>query len=674
MRSRLLHRLLPGVLLALTSGPVCLGAPPPVVLLYHEDADVRTKTIESLAAGNDPALIDDLIRAQSVENYTPVHITYQKVLSRLAGQRLPPSETNWKAWLASEVEAGRLKIDYLPVDPAEAGPSERAGLQPLASQLGPDRFAAMAERLRSPSGATPDGNALRYMVANDHLPQVQHFLAGDWLVETLGRKDVNINLLAYCLNGLAEPGPLRDKINTRVIACLQSGQDATVTAALQMIAGVEGFTTVFRVPGAEPYVRGLLESKNQEIARAARRAMTRITPEDFAHDASYAEAFRDLYDTLGRRYPCFALKGIDWGAVGEELLPKVKTITTNEQFGMLCLQLVARLEDSHAALLPAKAQLPRPPFPQWDPGFACLLDNRDRPVVFYLDRAGPAEKAGVAIGMTVTKVDGRPVVEVMEAWNKRATRYAGFSSQRYLNYQAARMFCRQLAHGQVVELEFEQLSGESLTCRLPCTLPVRYLPRLPVPIAKISDSANVSWTMLDDQIGYLHVRRIASDLIPRLDQAVAELHEAGGLIVDVRGNSGGGFDAVRAHRNFATDDSEEPNRPRFLGPVALLLDSRCISAAEGWASWFIARKRATSFGETTAGASSGKETYLLKNGLYRVQFPVKAYTGFLDRPIERRGLEPDVPLRQTAADLAEGRDTVLEAARKDLRQRLAQTN
>jgi len=44
----------------------------------------------------------------------------------------------------------------------------------------------------------------------------------------------------------------------------------------------------------------------------------------------------------------------------------------------------------------------------------------------------------------------------------------------------------------------------------------------------------------------------------------------------------------------------------------------------------------------------------------------QAYRGFLDRPIERRGLEPDVPLRQRSADLAAGRDTVLEAARRHL--------
>jgi carboxyl-terminal processing protease len=639
---------------------------PPVALLYHNDHKVRIGAIQRLAAEEDSSFIDDLIRAKSVENYTPVHNAYRTHLLRLADLRSLPDGMNWKAWLAAEVEAGRLEIDYLPVDTAAVDESLRSELQPFASQAGPEKFDKMTRRLMSPTGQVPDSDALRYLVANDHLPEIQKFLAGDWLTQTLGRKDVNINTVAYHLNGLADPGPLRDKINASVIACLQSDDVTTVAKALNLIAGVDGFSTVFRVPNAEPHVRKHLESQHILIAEQAERAMKRIAPEEMAEEVTYAEAFRDLYRQLGRSYPCFQLKDIDWQAVGDELLPRAEKVETDDEFGLLCLELVARLEDSHAALQPASARLPQIPFPQWDPGFACLLDDKVQPVVYYVDRGSPAEKAGIAIGMAVTKTDGVPADKVMESWMEQITRYVGYSSRRYLRYQAARMFCRQMTQGQVVNVEFEQLDGEKVTHDLPCTLGVRYLPRLPVPITGIADAGNVSWTMLDDEIGYVYVRRIRGDLPEQLDRAVAELKEAKGIIVDVRGNSGGGFDASRAYRNFEFDDDQEPHRPRFHGPMALLLDARCISAGEGWASWFIAEDRAQTFGETTAGASARKTTYPLKNGLYRVRFPVKAYTGFLDRPIERRGLEPKVRRRQEATALAAGRDTVLEAAREYL--------
>lgn len=654
------------LLVASTVAGTVSAATPPVALLYHSDHKVRIKTIEQLAAQEDPNLIDDLIRAKSVENYTPVHNVYRRQLLKLTGLRTFPAGKNWKAWLAGEVQAGRLEIDYLPVDPATVDESLRAELQPFASQIAPEHFDKMAARLLSSSEQAPDSIALRYMVANDHLPNVREFLAGDWFAKTLARENININSLAYILNGLAEPGPLRDKINASAIACLQSNDVITVANALNLIAGVEGFSTVFRVPGAEPHVRIHLESQHILVAEQAERAMKRIAPEEMAKEVSYAEAFRDLYIQLRRYYPCFELKNIDWQAVGEELLPRAEEIETDDQFALLCLELVARLEDSHASLLPAKARLPQIPFPQWDPGFACLLDDQDRPVVYYVDRGGPAEQAGVAVGMVVTSIDGVPAKEAMESWKKQMTKYVGYSSRRYLRYQAARMFCRQMTQGQIVKVELETIDGERVTHELPCTLGVRYLPRLPVPIPGIADSGNISWTMLDDEIGYIYVRRIRGDLPEQLDRAVKELKQAKGIIVDVRGNSGGGFDASRSHRNFAPNDDQEPHRPRFHGPMALLLDSRCISAGEGWASWFIAEDRARTFGETTAGASARKTVYPLKNGLYQVRFPVKAYTGFLDRPIERRGLEPDAPIRQSAANLAAGRDTVLEAAKEYL--------
>jgi C-terminal processing protease CtpA/Prc len=249
---------------------------------------------------------------------------------------------------------------------------------------------------------------------------------------------------------------------------------------------------------------------------------------------------------------------------------------------------------------------------------------------------------------------------------EQVSKYQGYSSQRYLRYQATRWFARRMKRGALVSLTMQDAGGKNRQFKLPATFGVRYLPRLPVPISGVSDSANVSWTTLGDDIGYIYIRRIRGDLIEKLDQAVDALRDGRGLIVDVRGNSGGGFDAARAHRNFALNDPSEPDRSRFEGPVALLIDARCISAGEGWASWFVAHRRARIFGEATAGASARKTTYTLKNGLYKVTFPVKAYRGFLMRPIERRGLEPDVPMMPNAKDIAAGKDTVLEAAKRHL--------
>jgi len=410
----------------------------------------------------------------------------------------------------------------------------------------------------------------------------------------------------------------------------------------------------------------MVKQRAERNARRSALATMAASKRANSEETTYEQVFFDLYKELGINYPCFEMKGIDWKAVGRELLPRAKNIKTNEEFGLLCIELVARLKDSHAQVLKGSADLPTITFPRWDPGFACLIDDHSKPVVYHIDKDSPADTAGVRIGMTVLSVDGKPAHQVIKERMNNLSKYVGFSSQRYLQFQIARSFVRQQERGQKVKLEMLDTNDKKHSFTLPATLDVRYLPRLPVPIPGISDSANVSWTMLDDNIGYIYVRRIRQDLIEKLDRAVGQLNEARGLIVDVRGNSGGGFDGQRSHRNFDPNDGNEPLRPRFIGPIAVLIDSRCISAGEGWASWFIANERARVFGEATAGASSKKRTKKKKNGLFKVKYPIRARRGYLQRPIEFRGLEPDVPIKQNARDLAADRDTVLETAKRYL--------
>jgi C-terminal processing protease CtpA/Prc len=288
-------------------------------------------------------------------------------------------------------------------------------------------------------------------------------------------------------------------------------------------------------------------------------------------------------------------------------------------------------------------------------------------VVFDVLHGSPADEAGVKPGMTVVSVNGKDAGELMADYGRRASRYWGYSSDRVLRYEAARLFARQEQRGAPVKLVLEDPEGKRHEVEVAAKAAgSRYIPRRPVPIAGSDDAADVSWAKLGDGVGYVFVRRIKGDLPESIDKALAALGDIRSLVIDVRGNSGGGYDAARAVRNFAADDPEEPQRPRFKGPIALLIDERCISAGEGWASWFVATRRAKLFGSATAGASSRKVDYTLTNGLYSVVVPVKAYTGSLDRPIERRGLEPDVPVRCNAKDLAAGKDTVLETAKQYL--------
>jgi beta-lactamase regulating signal transducer with metallopeptidase domain len=248
-----------------------------IALLYHSDRDIRIETVRKLAENSDSGLIDDLIRAHSVENYTPVHNEYDRVLHSLTGNRNVRGKGAWKAWLDSEVKAGRLKIDYVPIEPA-AG----VRIEILSYALtGPNDFDEMAAALTAAAyDRQKCHDALRYMVFNDHLAQVQKFLSGDWLSSLFAHRGININDIGYFLNGLANPGPLRYQIDAHVRNCLDSDNPVVVANALNLIAGVEGYSTRFVVPDVEDKVKVLTSSSVSEVARQAQRALKTIRPSE----------------------------------------------------------------------------------------------------------------------------------------------------------------------------------------------------------------------------------------------------------------------------------------------------------------------------------------------------------------------------------------------------------
>ena len=112
-----------------------------------------------------------------------------------------------------------------------------------------------------------------------------------------------------------------------------------------------------------------LRGPSRERAEAARSVYKELTgrtppasgPASPEVRKAYVKAFRDLYDHLGKVYPSFAIKGIDWAQVGRELLPRAEAVKTEEQFGLLVEELVARLEDSHAFVQAGSATPPPPP-------------------------------------------------------------------------------------------------------------------------------------------------------------------------------------------------------------------------------------------------------------------------------------------------------------------------
>jgi hypothetical protein len=195
---------------------------------------------------------------------------------------------------------------------------------------------------------------------------------------------------------------------------------------------------------------------------------------------------------------------------------------------------------------------------------------------------------------------------------------------------------------------------------------------------------------IEDSIGYIYV---GPNLLGNsdawssaIDAVINSLWNMKGIIVDIRGNTGGseGLGAIVAGR-FADKSriycytrwrqgpgyndfsdyqpvSISPEGPKqFLKPVTLLTNRHCFSSAEGTILMFRVLPNVTIIGDTTGGGSGNPIALQLPNGwTYSVSRWIQ-YTA--DKKIfEGIGISPDIPVQITQSDSVAERDAILEKA------------
>jgi carboxyl-terminal processing protease len=170
-----------------------------------------------------------------------------------------------------------------------------------------------------------------------------------------------------------------------------------------------------------------------------------------------------------------------------------------------------------------------------------------------------------------------------------------------------------------------------------------------------------------------------------LDDAVDALRGSDGMVIDLRGNTGGAaamtmgvsghfFATATKLGTMLTRDSTLNilALPRvvnsagtlvapFAGPLAILVDETTGSASEVFAGGLQAVGRARVFGATTVGAVLPAMTTRLPNGdsLLHAMGDFETAAG---TRLEGRGVVPDEAIPLERSDLLAGRDAALEAA------------
>lgn len=204
-------------------------------------------------------------------------------------------------------------------------------------------------------------------------------------------------------------------------------------------------------------------------------------------------------------------------------------------------------------------------------------------------------------------------------------------------------------------------------------------------------ASGMRYKILEDNVGYLYYESFSNDVSDgSLDQILNRMAICHGLIIDVRDNGGGNLTNVEkissrffnqrqligyiSHKIGPGHDDFSPlypkyvessDRVRYQKPVVVLTNRGCYSATNEFVSIMKYAPNVTVLGDQTGGGSGLPFTSELPNG-WSIRFSASPMFNAEKEHIEF-GVEPDIKVEMLKSDLAENRDTLIEAARDFLR-------
>ena len=274
------------------------------------------------------------------------------------------------------------------------------------------------------------------------------------------------------------------------------------------------------------------------------------------------------------------------------------------------------------------------------------------PIVVNPFKGGPAEAAGLKMNDKIIAVDGKPTKGVM-----------------------LEDVVRWIRGPRGTEVTLRVLHKGS-------TKPVD------VPIVRAKVNLPTLESEVKDNIGIIHLHAFNEHSVGLLDEALADLQSkhVKGLILDLRGNPGGLLTAAVgvASRFIASGPvvfvEERGNRETALKvsppaiheyslPMAVLVNKGSASASEIVSGALQDLGRAVLVGETTFGKGLVQTVIPLRDGS-AVAITTARYLTPNKRDINHKGIDPDVVVPLSDADIKAGRDPQLDKALELVKQGL----
>src|SRR5262252_1629723 len=347
-----------------------------------------------------------------------------------------------------------------------------------------------------------------------------------------------------------------------------------------------------------------------------------------------------------------AMNGVDWKALAKDQRDQILACEEAEAFEKEVNKLVGELKTSHTGFRHAGARN----IPARHAINATLhrfgVNGTEHWMFQDVHRGGPAYLAGIRPG------------DLLVGYGEREIR-----PPEELNFSA----------GQSAHLTVQKLDGAVQRVKV----------QLPVPKNKkhpVTPPEAVYAEMLTDEIGLLKVAMfpgaIGIDVAKDIDRGVAALNGCGRLIMDLRGNTGGGIGGLRLmsyltpgklevgysltrkrrERGYKREELTRFGRiPSHKAALVLLVNEHTASAGEMVSAFAEENNLAILVGTKTPGRLLSGSAFKVGHG-YVLGLPVAAYLTWQGRMLENGGITPKFRVELSRDGLREERDTQLETA------------
>ena len=352
--------------------------------------------------------------------------------------------------------------------------------------------------------------------------------------------------------------------------------------------------------------------------------------------------FHAVWDLVNRKHYDPRFQGVNWEETAETFGLRVAAARDEKELYLVLNEMLGLLHDSHTHVLTPRQARERRTQVRVRIGFSLAFIENCWVVTEVLPES-PAERVGVKAGWIVVARNGQPL--------------------------GARIDFRP-QEGEEARWDFID-DGDR---------PISLSPRA----TRLSTASRQVVRPLED--GFIYLRFDAFDGVDRrwLGRQLQEHANVPGVVIDLRRNPGGEtfslgvtigefFDRRVDCGTFtprgggrSIKNSWQIGSASYRGKVVVLVEGATGSAAEIFSAVLQVHKRATVIGRRTAGAVLASWFHRLPGG-GELQLSREDYVAPGGRRIEGNGVEPDVIVTRTLADIRIGRDPDLAAALEVLR-------